>query len=70
MIWADRIGVVATFIVCLILLVFSKPGHFDPVFFVDVLVRTVVPLWVFMRLLDWALGLGARRRSRVTYHWQ
>lgn len=76
MCWADKIAAVWAFVVVGIVVALQKPGGFVQsidteaglgqwlrLFFVIIL-----PVWAFLRVIDWASGGPDRRRGSVRAH--
>lgn len=64
MIWADKVALTLCLLwVGFLFAVFATDG--GPTGFVPVTAKIFVPLWLFLRLIDWMLNGPARRRGRV-----
>lgn len=70
MCWADRLFILIVFLIlALYTLIYSGSGEKDwfgaeLTAFAPLFLRVLLPVWIFMRLLDWLTG-GPRRRRGV-----
>ena len=69
-IWADKLAMILWFIVTLFAGAMSlgapptNPGFLTA--WIELTAITVLPLWVFLRLVDWLFNGPARRRGQIT----
>ena len=61
--WADRVAAIWAVVVLGVLYMLHAPGV-APSAWGDVVLTLIVPLWIFLRLLDLIMG-GPRRRKSV-----
>ena len=63
MCWADRAGIAATVVILFVMNVMAN--HFSPEFLLEIALRLCLPIWVGLRIVDWATGGPARRAHRL-----
>lgn len=64
--WADKLGVLWAFVVCVFLLAMAEDKSAIltwPV--IHDLLIVIVPVWLFLRLIDWLIGGPARRHGAI-----
>lgn len=67
MIWADKLAVVAAIVLLGFLALMAKAvwsADFLDLYW-EVAIRTVIPLWIGLRVLDWLAGGPSRRGGRI-----
>jgi len=69
MIWADRVAVVwAGIVLAAILWISDSADKFDhamlgTTFGIELMLKTVLPVWLILRAIDWVTGGPKRRRT-------